>query len=694
MESNRKSMDRKKTLKVIAGATATAFVGLSILAKAKKPDSIYQYEPDQQNLMQGKKVRFVEDKSENINADGVRGHLEAVGKTSYIPSFYERYVKRLFDKALSFGGLVLFAPVMGGIAAAIKIEDPGPALFVQKRVGKDKQYFKLHKFRSMKMSTPHDVPTHMLKNPDQYITRVGHFIRKHSLDELPQIWDIFIGNMSVIGPRPALWNQDLLTAERDKYNANDVKPGLTGWAQINGRDELEIPDKAKFDGEYVENLGPKIDLKCFFGSLHVFNGDNSVIEGGTGEINKEEKRKPSILVICQYYYPENFQITPICEHLARDGYKVTVVTGLPNYPTGIIPEEYKTGHRDEMINGVHVIRCHEIPRGKGAVKLGLNYFSYESSATKKAMTLKDKFDLVFVYQLSPVLMALPGIRYARKYKLPLFLYCCDLWPESMKMYIKNENNPAFKIVKNISRKIYHAADLIGVQSSSFIPYLEKTHDLTKEKLIYMPAFADETYLKKDFTPEDDTTDFVFLGNLGIAQDLISVLKAVEKIKNVPGFKVHFVGDGSVLEEMRQYVKDHELGNIVVFYGRRSVDEMPRYYKLADACLVSLKADNATGLTLPSKVQGYMAAGKPIIGMIDGSAREVIEEAGCGICVGSGDIEGLASAMKNFIEDKDRYKECGEKGRQYFKENFSEGILIERLEKAFSQLIGSKKDEQI
>ena len=190
-------------------------------------------------------VKFVEDADDKENADGVRGHLEAIGKSEGRKGFYENVVKRVLDVVLSFGGLVVLSPVYLVLIIAIVVDDPGPVLFTQKRVGKDKQYFKLHKFRSMKMSTPHDVPTHMLENPDQYITKVGKFIRSHSLDELPQIWDIFIGNMSVIGPRPALWNQDLLTAERDKYGANDVKPGLTGWAQINGRDELEIPDKAK-----------------------------------------------------------------------------------------------------------------------------------------------------------------------------------------------------------------------------------------------------------------------------------------------------------------------------------------------------------------------------------------------------------------------------------------------------------------
>nr|WP_295267961.1 sugar transferase [uncultured Catenibacterium sp.] len=193
------------------------------------------------------------------------------------------------DIVCSFGGLVVLSPIMGAIALAIKVEDPGPVLFTQKRVGKDKQYFKLHKFRSMKMCTPHDTPTHMLDNPDQYITKVGKFIRAHSLDELPQIWDIFVGNMTIIGPRPGLWNQDVLTAERDKYGANDIKPGLTGWAQINGRDELEIPDKAKLDGEYCKNIGFKMDAKVFFKSVGVFSGDDSVVEGGTGEINKSNR---------------------------------------------------------------------------------------------------------------------------------------------------------------------------------------------------------------------------------------------------------------------------------------------------------------------------------------------------------------------------------------------------------------------
>ena len=211
---------------------------------------------------------------------------------------YQHVVKRMFDVVISGVACVVLAIPMLGIAVAIKADDPGPVLFKQKRVGQKKDgeitYFMIWKYRSMKMSTPHDVPTHLLENPEQYITRVGKWIRKYSLDELPQIYQVFTGKLSCIGPRPALWSQDDLVAEREKYGANDVKPGITGWAQINGRDELEIPVKAKFDGEYTAALnggffkGLSMDMKCFFGTIVSVLKSDGVVEGGTGELHKQE----------------------------------------------------------------------------------------------------------------------------------------------------------------------------------------------------------------------------------------------------------------------------------------------------------------------------------------------------------------------------------------------------------------------
>ncbi len=204
---------------------------------------------------------------------------------------YKHFFKRLIDFTLAFIGVIVLALPMLFIAIAIKLDSKGPVFFKQKRVGIHKKTFTILKFRTMRIDTPHDAPTHELSDPKQWITKVGGFLRKTSLDELPQIFNILSGKMSIIGPRPALWNQDDLIAERDKYGANDVKPGLTGWAQINGRDELEISVKAKLDGEYVQKMGFFFDVKCFFGTIFSVLKSDGVVEGGTGEMKRAEEEK-------------------------------------------------------------------------------------------------------------------------------------------------------------------------------------------------------------------------------------------------------------------------------------------------------------------------------------------------------------------------------------------------------------------
>lgn len=202
---------------------------------------------------------------------------------------YQKFGKRFLDMVLSACGIVLLAPVFALLAIAIKADDPGPVFFRQKRVGIHKTHFQIMKFRTMKMDAPRDVPTHLLENPEACITRVGKILRKTSLDEIPQIFQIFTGEMSIIGPRPALWNQFDLIEERDKYGANDIRPGLTGWAQINGRDELPIDVKAKLDGEYVQKMSFLFDCKCFFGTIISVLKSDGVVEGGTGTMEKERE---------------------------------------------------------------------------------------------------------------------------------------------------------------------------------------------------------------------------------------------------------------------------------------------------------------------------------------------------------------------------------------------------------------------
>lgn len=267
----------KKILFVGTGLVGV-YISMSVLMKRKMED------------------KSIDDDNPYFNS-AIVGNKEPwnyVGWTSHKAGKYEALVKPIMDKVLAFGGLVVLSPLFLIVSFAVWVDDPGPIFFTQKRIGKDKHYVMIHKFRSMAVSTPHDVPTHQLTDPDQYITKVGKILRKTSLDELPQIWDIFRGRMSVIGPRPALWNQDDLVAERDKYGANNVMPGLTGLAQINGRDELELSEKARLDGEYVKKLhigglnAFMQDVKCFMKTIASVLHHEGVVEGGTGSINEKD----------------------------------------------------------------------------------------------------------------------------------------------------------------------------------------------------------------------------------------------------------------------------------------------------------------------------------------------------------------------------------------------------------------------
>lgn len=675
----------KKIIKITSATTGAVFCGMNAVAKMKKNKSVYGNEPDQKNPLEGHKVIFVQDDAEPENADGARGHLESIGMSDYKPGIYDKYIKRAIDIVLSFGGLVVLSPVYLGISLAIIIDDPGPVLFTQKRMGQNKKYFKLHKFRSMKMCTPHDVPTHMLDNPEQYITRVGKFLRAHSLDELPQIWDIFIGNMSVIGPRPGLWNQDILTAERDKYGANDVKPGLTGWAQINGRDELEIPVKAKLDGEYVEKLGLLMDIKCFLGSIGVFAHDDSVVEGGTGEMKKQENNvKKKILVICQYYKPEPFRISDICEEMVRRGHEVHVVTGYPNYPEGVLYDGYGKGkHIDEVIKGVRIHRCYTIPRKTGTINRMLNYYSYAITSvayvlSKKCIASDGKsFDTVFCNQLSPVIMAHAAIAYKRKYKVPAIMYCLDLWPESLIAGGIERKSFVYKYFHFVSKNIYKRMDKILITSRMFADYLKKEFGIDEEHTQYLPQYAEGIFEQISEKKENGMFDFMFAGNIGAVQSVETIIKAAEILKN-ESVKFHIVGGGTDLERLQKMATGLNLDN-VNFYGRRPLEEMPLFYEKADAMLITLSADPVLSLTLPGKVQSYMAVGKPIIGAIDGETRAIIEDAECGFCGKAEDADELARNIRRFVDDSMR-KKMGWNARKYYEEHFEKSKFIDRLER--------------
>lgn len=394
-----------------------------------------------------------------------------------------------------------------------------------------------------------------------------------------------------------------------------------------------------------------------------------------------------ILVVCQYYYPEPFRISDICEELVKNGNEVTVLTGIPNYPEGIIYEGYGNGDkRDEYINGVHVIRCYTIPRKKGSLYRLLNYYSYAISSSLKVLFNNVKaadgseFDVVFVNQLSPVMMAYAGMLYKWKHNKKLVLYCLDLWPESLAAGGIKKNSLIYKLFDRISGQIYKSCDQILVTSKSFIGYLSQKFAISKNSFTYLPQYAEDLFENVASKAEaKKTIDFVFAGNIGTLQSVDTIIEAAELLKDNKQLLFHIVGGGIELASLQDEVKAKNLEN-VIFYGRRPVEEMPKFYSMADAMLVTLTGDPLLSLTLPGKVQSYMAAGKAIIGAIDGETKTIVEEAQCGFISKSGDSKALAESILRFSSLSDEDKESmGLKARIYYTDKFSKNMFFKVLE---------------
>lgn len=394
-----------------------------------------------------------------------------------------------------------------------------------------------------------------------------------------------------------------------------------------------------------------------------------------------------ILVVCQYYYPEPFRISDICEELVKNGNEVTVLTGIPNYPEGIIYKGYGNGDkRDEYINGVRVIRCYTIPRKKGAFYRLLNYYSYSISSSLKILFNSVKaadgseFDVVFVNQLSPVMMAYAGMLYKWKHNKKLVLYCLDLWPESLAAGGIKKSSVIYKLFDRISGQIYKSCDQILVTSKSFIGYLSQKFAISKNSFTYLPQYAEDLFENVASKAEaKKTIDFVFAGNIGTLQSVDTIIEAAELLKDNKHLLFHIVGGGIELASLQYHVKAKNLEN-VVFYGRRPVEEMPKFYSMADAMLVTLTGDPLLSLTLPGKVQSYMAAGKAIIGAIGGETKTIVEEAQCGFISKSGDSKALAESILRFSSLSNEDKELmGLKARIYYTDKFSKNMFFKVLE---------------
>lgn len=391
-----------------------------------------------------------------------------------------------------------------------------------------------------------------------------------------------------------------------------------------------------------------------------------------------------ILVVSQHYWPEPFPSTDLCEALASRGHKVHVITDVPNYPMGIVYPEYRRGkRRKEYRNGVRIYRTFTVGRRNNILFRMLNYYSFSLSSSRFSRKLKEDYDVVLAIQSSPIMMVRAALAYAKRCGKKTAFYTMDLWPASLAAGGVGENSPIYKVFFRVSEKLYKRADRILITSRMFREYLQDNFGISQKKIGYLPQYASDALEAVPPKAEKDTVDLMFAGNVGAAQSLKTVLEAAEILRDEPRLRFHIVGDGSELENLQQLAQDKKLDN-VIFHGRKPPEEMPRYYAMADGMIVTLTADPFIGMTLPAKVQSYMAAGKPVLAAANGEIPQVLEEAGCGYCAPAEDGAAFARAVRQFMDCPEKEK-LGQNARNYYRTYFTKEKFIVKLEQELEAL---------
>ena len=396
-----------------------------------------------------------------------------------------------------------------------------------------------------------------------------------------------------------------------------------------------------------------------------------------------------IIIVGQYYWPDDFLVNDIAEDLVQRGHQVTVLTGLPDYTTNHVPKEFKGFHRrHEFHNGVEIIRVPIIARHTGFFFRVLNYLSFYINSSIYAHLIGLNADVILSYQTAPILMANAAIILKKRLHRPLFLYCLDIWPDQMKIWGVYEKSPLFKIMLRYSRFAYGSADLVGITSEPFREYLTEVDKVKSGRIIYLPQHAQRMQVKQTEN-HSDTVNFIFAGNIGYQQNVECILKAAAQIKTNRKFLIHLYGDGSDYQLCCNLARSLDIMDRVKFYGRVPRNVLAEVYPRMDAFLLTLCPASRIGFaanTVPAKFQSYLSAGKPVIAAIDGGAGDIIKECQCGIAVPADDEQALADAMTSFIEHPERYKSCGENGKQYFEKNYEKKIVMNKLEKILKTLI--------
>lgn len=635
---------------------------------------------------------------------------------------YKHFFKRAIDLLLSFIGIIVLTPVWLILTIAIFINDPGPIFFTQKRVGKKKKLFKILKFRTMKTSTPHDMPTHMLENPEQYITKVGGFLRKTSLDELPQIFNIFAGQMSIIGPRPALWNQDDLIAERDKYGANDVKPGLTGWAQINGRDELEIPVKAKLDGEYVEKMSFGFDCKCFFGTIKSVLKHDGVVEGGTGELHKEalaaeEKKAEEGKKSEEEKEAEEEKKS---EEEKKDKQDKQDIQSAEVAATSVAEDIYLNDNEDDFYecvvksnsvaqkkkieqiaiitpNSSHVIGFRKnlmqllIEKGEkvsviafdneyeqDAIDEGADFYclsdNNRSTNPFKILSLKNRYkhlikkinpDIVMTFQLKPNLFGVLGAKKAGVKNI------YSMVEGAGDVFINS--GLKWKIIRAFVCKYYKKA----FKNSKIVFFLNEddknefiSRGLVKESQCEIIHGIGVDLEKFSYKPIKNHATFLMVARMLKTKGVYEYCECARLVKQkYPNAIFNYIGgEGTVkLSDIQQYIDDGSIN----YLGTKN-DVRPYY----EDCSVYILPSYREGM--PMSVMEAEAVGRGVITTNVVGCKDTVINGYNGFIVPCYDIEKMVEKVVWYIENPQKVEEMGRNARKYTEENFDQKKINERI----------------
>ena len=561
-------------------------------------------------------------------------------------------LKKATDKILSGAGLVILSPVFAGIAIAIKAEDglTAPVFFKQKRVGIHKNHFMLYKFRSMRTDTPHDTPTHLLTDPEQYLTRVGKWLRKTSLDELPQLLNIFHGDMAVVGPRPALWNQYDLLEERDRYGANDICPGLTGWAQIHGRDELEIKEKARLDGYYVKHMNPVMDIRCILGTVSSVLKSEGVVEGGTGAMSSGGKiNKKKILIITNHSYMLYRFRKELIQKLLEDS---EVVISTPF-----------VGHETDLKElGANCIKT-DVDRRS------INPFTdLKLLRTYKTILKQEKPDLVITYSIKPNIYAgyLCG-----KMKIPFCANVQGLGTAFQKALLSN-------LVTVMYRTAFRKVETVFFENQANAQAFVRRRILPAKKEVVLSGAGInlEEYRYCQY-PDNEKVHFLYLGRIMKEKGMDELFGAVEQLrKDGCEFVLDLVGFFE--DEYKKQVEQLQNEGVVRFYG---FQENPKpYYAQTDCVVLPSYHEGMSNVLLEAA-----ASGRAIITTDIPGCHEAVDNGKSGMLCKVKSTDSLYKAMKRFTElSREKRELLGKAGREKMEREFDKKKVVEETVKAITK----------